>query len=110
MLMKIFFLSIFLFISLAVFSQEKFKISGVLVDENEEPLKAINIFLKNQPTTGVTTDEKGYFEIKLPRGKHTLVVTYLGYSEQEVSLDLSNQAKYLIIKLLPVFDRLNEIS
>ncbi len=41
-------------------------------------------------TNGTVTDIDGTFSISLPAGEQTLVVTYVGYKEQEVSVSVSN--------------------
>ena len=108
MLKKYLFISLFFLTNIHFFAQEKFPVKGVVLDEHNKGLDAVNIFLKDQPDLGVATDDKGYFEIELPQGKQSLIISYLGYAQQEIPLDI-NKYKYLIVQLKPVSEQLNEI-
>jgi len=57
-------------------------IRGEIIDkESKHPLVGVNAVIKDSnPIRGATTNSEGEFEIKnLPLGKHTLLVSYLGY-------------------------------
>ncbi len=97
-----------LFFSFSIWSQSSSIVGGVILNEKEQGLAGVNIYLKNDINKGTSTDDNGYFEMSLPKGEHVLIISYLGYKKQEVKLDLQKN-KYLIIKLQPVKDRLNEL-
>ncbi|HCW07397.1 MAG TPA: TonB-dependent receptor, partial [Cytophagales bacterium] len=70
----------------------QFKISGTVRDsKNKQPLIGATIQLEN--SKGTTTNDLGYFEIKNVSGKQTLVVRFLGFTEEkkeiQVGADLS---------------------
>lgn len=60
--------------------------------------------------TGVTTDEKGYYEIDLPVGGHLLQYSYIGFQTQEKTVDFTASPKTLNIKLQPDMTRLSEVE
>jgi hypothetical protein len=59
-------------------------VSGTVADENGEPLIGASILVKGT-TQGVVTDMDGRFSLALPPGSSTLVISYVGYANQEVS-------------------------
>ena len=79
-----------LFCSLTVFSQQT--VTGTLTDsKTNEPLISANVVVKGT-TAGVTTDLDGKFSISLDlKEPKTLVVSYLGYQEQEVEVTSSSR-------------------
>jgi TonB-linked SusC/RagA family outer membrane protein len=62
------------------------KVKGSLNDANGEPLIGASVVAKGT-TTGTISDFDGNFELDVPEGVSTLVVTYTGYDTQEVSMD-----------------------
>ena len=99
---------LFFFLSFNIWGQSDATVFGVILNEQEQPLSGVNIFLKNNLQKGTSTDEKGYFELSLPKGKHNLIISYLGYKKQEITIDLQKN-KYLVIRLQPAKNRLNEM-
>ena len=74
-------LIIFLLMTTFVFAQQ----SGMVVDQNNEPLPGASVVIKGT-TTGTTTDFDGKFSINLSQGD-VLVVSYVGFSTNEVTFD-----------------------
>lgn len=64
-----------------VFAQQ----SGMVVDQNNEPLPGASVVIKGT-TTGTTTDFDGKFSINVSQGG-VLVVSYVGFSTSEVTFD-----------------------
>ncbi|WP_420153570.1 TonB-dependent receptor [Siphonobacter sp.] len=72
-------------------SNEKATISGYIKDAaNGEGLIGVSVFVKER-STGTTTNTYGFYSITLPKGKYTLVYTYVGYQRQEKQVDLTTQ-------------------
>ncbi|WP_439335336.1 SusC/RagA family TonB-linked outer membrane protein [Thalassobellus sediminis] len=69
------------------FAQAQTKtITGKVVDANGIPLLGVNVLLKNT-STGSVTDFDGKYQIKVDdQSNATLVFTYLGYEQKEVSV------------------------
>jgi iron complex outermembrane receptor protein len=74
-------LIIFLLMTTFVFAQQ----SGMVVDQNNEPLPGASVVIKGT-TTGTTTDFDGKFSINVSQGG-VLVVSYVGFSTSEVTFD-----------------------
>ena len=67
------------------FSQEKFELTGVVLDEKSKPLVGVSVFVKDVAGLGTVTDAKGNFKIKVDQYK-TVVFNFLGYKRQEILL------------------------
>lgn len=59
------------------------KVTGVVMDENNESMIGVSVAVKDMPGFGTITDVNGRYEIKLPQYSY-LVFTYLGYEKREV--------------------------
>lgn len=65
-------------------------IKGIVWNKSKERVEFATILLK-ETKTGTTTDNKGRFNIKrVPTGKHTLVVSSIGYKTKEISVIISS--------------------
>ena len=75
----------FLFFLLTFFTHASIPIEGIVLDEVGETLIGANITIKGQESIGTITDYDGKFdlEVNLPV---TLVISYIGYLEQELTL------------------------
>ena len=90
----------------AIYKQERL-IKGTIVDDQGVPLVGATVLIKGT-SRGVTTDFDGNFEISVPDGSTTLVVSYLGFITQEVdvsgktSINLTMQADNLALSEIVV--------
>ena len=79
--------------SSTAFSQEKFTLSGIIMDANtNETLIGVNVIIP-QLKTGVTTNEYGFYSITVPQGTHTIQISSLGYQILEESISLNQNLK-----------------
>ncbi|MDO5978898.1 TonB-dependent receptor [Flavivirga spongiicola] len=94
--MKHLFLSLFFFsTSYIVFAQDS-QISGTIEDsETGETLLGATIYSK-ESEKGTVTNEYGFFSLTIPKGKQTLVVSYLGYQDFIQEINLSSPQKLKI--------------
>lgn len=60
-------------------------VKGTIIDESGEPLIGVSIVVKGT-STGTITDFNGNFSINLPAGRKELVISYIGYKEQTVTV------------------------
>lgn len=72
---------LFLLITTFTFAQQ----SGMVVDQNNEPLPGASVVIKGT-TMGTTTDFDGKFSINVNQGD-VLVVSYVGFSTNEITFD-----------------------
>lgn len=93
-----------LFISIGLIFSQSANISGIVVDEQNEPIIGATILVKGQIQLGTITDVDGKFRLSVPQQHKTVVVSYIGMKTQE--LDIKSVMK---IKLLPDMQELEEV-
>jgi len=62
------------------------EITGKIVDAGGQPVSGASIQLKNSHT-GTAADSNGHFSIRVPRSTTTLIISHVGFANQEVTLD-----------------------
>lgn len=72
-----------LLLSMTIFAQTKIEVTGVVTDENKEPLAGVNVTVKDQAGLGTITDINGRYKINLEEFSR-LVFSYIGFDKQEV--------------------------
>lgn len=84
------FISILFFFSIfSSYAQETLSINGIVKDSaSNETLYGVNILVIDA-NFGAVTNEYGFYSLKLPPGKHKVVVSYLGYEQRSIEVDLS---------------------
>lgn len=92
------------FVAIQSFAQESFIVKGKIVDDHGESIIGANVMEKGT-TNGVISDISGNFSIKVASNA-TLVVSYIGYSQQEVAVKGN---KNLTIHLSEDTQNLNEV-
>lgn len=85
--------------------QQKVKVSGTVVDETGEPIIGGNVIVKGT-TNGGTTDLDGHFFLDVDHLPVTLVVSYIGYTRQEVKV---TSAKMLKVEMTPDINLMEEV-
>ncbi|MFD2569353.1 SusC/RagA family TonB-linked outer membrane protein [Spirosoma soli] len=70
--------------SVSAFAQSK--ITGRVVDEQNQGLPGVSVVIKNT-TSGSVTDAEGRYSLNAPSGATALVFSYIGYITQEVSIN-----------------------
>lgn len=83
-IMKRFLIVCFLFLgfSISVLSQEAIEVTGIVVDNTNEPLIGVNISIKDAPGLGTVTDIDGRYKVRVNTYQH-LIFSYLGFEKQE---------------------------
>ncbi|HQS04406.1 MAG TPA: carboxypeptidase-like regulatory domain-containing protein, partial [Daejeonella sp.] len=61
-------------------------VTGIVKDQNEIPLPGVSVKVKGS-NLGTVTDVDGKFTINVPEGSNVLVISFLGFQSQEVSVD-----------------------
>ena len=74
-----------------LFAQQK-SVTGLVIDESNEPLPGASVIVKGT-TTGTITDVSGNFKILVPEDKKILSVTFIGYEPQDVNIVGKSPAK-----------------
>lgn len=81
--MKNLFLAIILLLGSAAAAQVT--LTGTITDEKGETIIGANVVMKNS-TVGTITDFDGIFELTVPDAFVTVVISYIGYTTQEIPL------------------------
>ena len=74
---------VFAFLSQWIFAQTK--VSGIVVDNTNQPVPYANVVFKNS-NRGTVTNEDGRFYIESDQTYKTLVVSFIGFETKEVNL------------------------
>jgi hypothetical protein len=112
LLLKIIFLSAFLFVGITSFSQKKSAIlTGKVVDEDDRPLSKVSVTILGRQSGTITTDS-GTFVLRTPADKAFAVIfSYTGYkTEQKNFLLTENEREYLIVKLIHARGELESVT
>lgn len=76
-------LSLFL-LTIYLYSQP-YILQGIVFNKRLHAIENVNISIKENPTTGTTTDAKGNFELKFKEaGKYTLYISHLEYNDTSI--------------------------
>lgn len=103
------------FVSFSLFSlaQNNSFLSGRVVDENGKGIELVNIGVVNlKKNIGTTTDANGSYKLTLPAEKELkIIVSYIGYAPQEISLTLKKgEKKQIDFTLKSVAENLEAIE
>lgn len=75
-----------------VFTQN-YTISGIIKDAStNETAVGATVYAK-ETLQGTSTNEKGYFTLTLPKGTYTIIISYIGYKEIEIPIELNKNIK-----------------
>jgi TonB-dependent starch-binding outer membrane protein SusC len=95
---------LFLLIAQLSFSQSNFKVTGKITNDTGQPVEGATIQVKGANAATVTKSD-GTFEINAPENS-TLVVSYVGFLEQEVPLKGQN---IVSVSLSPLANSLEDV-
>ena len=90
MLQRLMFTVLFTVFAIGAFAQNK--ITGTVVDAQGEPIIGASVVIKGT-SNGTVTDFDGKFVIANAPAKGSLVISYVGYRTQTISLSGTNQIK-----------------
>lgn len=82
-------------------AQEKFTITGKVIDStSQQPMKGASVFCQNT-TFGVITDSEGEFSLTLPKGGYDLVISFTGFQAAEYRINASSNIEPMLVQLIP---------
>lgn len=85
--------------------QQKTKLNGTVVDETGEAIIGANVIVKGT-TNGCTTDLDGHFTLDVDHLPVTLMVSYIGYTRQEIKV---TSAKTIKVEMTPDNNLMDEV-
>lgn len=88
------YLTVFLLLIFStVFAQEKFTLSGtVLDDSSNETLIGASVYIKELQKS-VSTNEYGFYSISLPAGTYTVQISYVSFGTKEETIVLKSNVR-----------------
>lgn len=92
---------LFLFLTSVSYAQKKTAtVTGKVLDENENPLSKVSVIILGR-STGVTTNDSGYFTIKVPAEKaFALIFSYTSYRSEQRNFFLNeNEKENIVLRL-----------
>ena len=101
---KVVLLLLCLFLSVGLTIAQDKRASGIVIDENDEPVAGASVALKGSLSIGTVTDNAGNFSLSVPASAKTLVIKYIGYAETEVTAGADVR-----VKLSPDVKSLGEV-
>ena len=107
MIMKknfLFLLLLLLVSATTVFAQTK--VSGVVVDRQNQPIPFANVVFKGS-SEGIVTNEDGKFYLESQKTYGTLLISSVGFSEKEITLEKPVNYNFKIV--LSEAESLNEV-
>ena len=97
---------VFAFLLTTLYSiAQSFPVSGKITDASGQPLAGVTVQVKGSSTTAITNSD-GSFQINAPSANTTLVLTYVGFVEQQVPVN--NQAT-LSVSMTPLANALQDV-
>lgn len=86
-----------LFLSCHVMAQQN-TVTGTITDGADgSPLIGANVLVKGTGT-GSIADINGKFSVNVPAGSHVLVISCIGYKEQEITLKSGQKVVNIVMK------------
>ena len=95
-----------LFLLFMCYGWSQTKVSGVVVDDEGEPVPFANVVFKNS-IEGTITNEDGRFYMESEKTYTALFVTFVGYTDQEIALE--KRINYNMRVVLEYGERLQEV-
>ncbi len=109
---KFYLLSLLIFINTVALAQTTQTVKGKIIDEaSHSPLPGVNVVLVNSENIlGAVTDASGAFKLaKVPLGRQSFKITFIGYEEQVLSNVLITSGKEVELNI-NLAERVNKIS
>ncbi len=76
-----------------ILKQEEYTLSGTIINyKTGKPIEGVTIF-ERKKNIYTTTNNKGYYKIKLPYGKNTIETSFVGFDNQTENLIIYNNGK-----------------
>lgn len=99
----------FLIAAFGLHAQQTFTVSGYVNDSTSgESLIGASLFIK-EIQKGVSTNTYGYYSVTLAEGRYTFVTRYIGYAQQDRTIDLRADVK-MNIDLKPTVTEIKQVE
>lgn len=85
------------------------QLSGVVLDERDEPLPHASVYVRNS-TKGVNANANGEFRLPLDKGYHEIVFQYMGYRQHIEVVEIGAAPVSLTVRMVPNNVELAEVE
>lgn len=73
---------------------QNFTLNGIIKDKkNGEQLTGANVTIKELAGIGTTANEYGYYSLTIPKGKYTIIFSFIGYEPDTLRINLDKSQK-----------------
>ncbi len=93
-----FILTCLFFFTLSSFSQNNFKVTGKVTDETGKPVEGATVQVKGT-TIATATIADGSYSLIAPSGTARLVITSVGYTQQDVAINNKSEVNISIVNI-----------
>ena len=102
---------ILIVVSLLVFSSyaQQSIIEGRIIDENGQPVPAVNVIVKSDRTIGTISNSNGYFTLEIAEGRYDLIFSHVQFGTHELS-DIPTGVSDFIVTLKPEVRQLEDVE
>ncbi len=100
--------AITLLFSLCIYAQETVRISGNVQDDQKQALLGASVRVKGT-NTGTATDDSGNYTLEVPKTATTLVVSYVGFDDKEIAIDVSKGNQVVNVDMAATNISLNQV-
>jgi iron complex outermembrane receptor protein len=76
-------------LAITISGYSQFTLSGRITDAGGKPLAGADVYLADLLQATITLTDGTYFLKKVPRGSHTLTVSYLGFEKEARAIDVT---------------------
>ncbi|MBQ0909338.1 carboxypeptidase-like regulatory domain-containing protein [Flavobacterium sp. F-328] len=104
--MKKILLLVLVFMAFSAVSWSQTKVSGVVVDKQNQPIPFANVVFKGS-SEGIVTNEDGKFYLESAQNYSLIVISSVGFSEKEITLEKA--VTYNFVIQLKEAESLNEV-
>ncbi|KRD07319.1 collagen-binding protein [Flavobacterium sp. Root901] len=73
-------------------AKKKSRLTGQIFDDTKQPVIGANVFIK-ELEVGAVTDINGKFSLEIPNGKYTVLISYVGFKNQEEYITISDDTR-----------------
>lgn len=81
---------------LTAWAQQTRTVRGVVLDDNGETIIGASIVVKGNNSIGTISDIDGNFELNVPEGTTTLVISFVGMQTEELKIPKSGQMRVVL--------------
>lgn len=105
--MKSIFMALFLGLTSIVFAQNK--LTGTIVDKDNNPISGANIILPELHKETISNEKGNYTINAIPNGNHKVIISFIGYATQSKSVLFSGNTVVVDITLLESEEHMDEV-